>query len=160
MKQKLLCHDTSVHLSFRHGSGNKLEECTITVFSYSQCDQIGQLIALWATIQSRWQKFICPNLLHSQAIFVNVSKSFIFGQLLQTFGNFLSGHTGLQRRRRNQFPWNERHRHHLFFRLLGDSDTYQLPKNRRSTTPRTTTTSSVRVAMFRIKINFGVIKSD
>ena len=38
-----------------------------------------------------WQQLICTNLLHSQAIFVKVSKfsEIIFGQLLQTFGNFL-----------------------------------------------------------------------
>ena len=43
-----------------------------------QCDQIGRFIALFATIQSLWQQLICPNLLHSKAIFVKVSKSFIF----------------------------------------------------------------------------------
>ena len=63
-----------------------------------QCDQIGRFFALWATIQSIWQQKICPNLLHSQAIFVKVSKSFIFivKSFWATFINiwrFLSGHT-------------------------------------------------------------------
>ena len=58
-----------------------------------QCDQIGRFIGLWATFQNLWQQLICPNLPHSQAIFVKVSKSIIFseiifGQLLQTFGDF------------------------------------------------------------------------
>ena len=53
----------------------------------SQCDQIGRFIALWATFQSLWQKLYCHNLLHSQAIFVYVSKSLIF--LMKSFlGNF------------------------------------------------------------------------
>ena len=43
-----------------------------------QCDQIGRFIGLWASIQSIWPQLICPNLLHSFAIFVKVSKSFIF----------------------------------------------------------------------------------
>ena len=30
-----------------------------------QCDQIGQFIGLWATLQSIWQQLICPNLPHS-----------------------------------------------------------------------------------------------
>ena len=61
----------------------------------NQCDQIWQFFGLWATFQSLLQQLICPNLLHSQEIFVKVSKSIIFqvksffGQLLQTFGDFL-----------------------------------------------------------------------
>ena len=52
-----------------------------------QCDQIGQFIGLWATFQSLWQQLVCPNLPHSQAIFVKVSKSLIF--LVKSFlGNF------------------------------------------------------------------------
>ena len=55
--------------------------------SDGQCDQIGQFIALWATFQSRWQQWLCPNRPHCQAIFVKVSKSFIF--LVKSFsGNF------------------------------------------------------------------------
>ena len=53
-----------------------------------QCDQIGRFNGLWATFQSFWQQLICPNLLHSYAIFVKVSKSLIF--LVKSFlGNFL-----------------------------------------------------------------------
>ena len=58
-------------------------------------DQIGRFFALWATIQSRWQQLFYPNFPHCLAIFVKVSKSFIF--LVKSFlGNvwrFLSGHT-------------------------------------------------------------------
>ena len=43
-----------------------------------QCDQIGKFIVLWATFQSLWQQLIHPNLPHSKAIFVKVSKSIIF----------------------------------------------------------------------------------
>ena len=54
-----------------------------------KCDQIGRFIGLWATFQSLWQQLICPNLLYSKAIFVKVSKSFIF--LVKSFlGNFYS----------------------------------------------------------------------
>ena len=49
-----------------------------------QCDQIGHFIGLWASFLSFWKPLICPNLPHSQAIFV---KSIIF--LLKSFlGNF------------------------------------------------------------------------
>ena len=53
-----------------------------------QCDQIGQFIGLDATFQSLWQHLVCPNLTHSEAIFIEVSKSLsfyneiMFGQLL------------------------------------------------------------------------------
>ena len=67
--------------------------------SSEQCDQIVQFIGLWATFHSLWHQLICPNLLHSQAIFVKVSKSIIF--LVKSFlGNFyrhlaiFTGHTG------------------------------------------------------------------
>ena len=40
--------------------------------------QIGRFIGLWATFQSLWQQLFCPNLTHSLAIFVKVSKSLIF----------------------------------------------------------------------------------
>ena len=43
-----------------------------------QCDQIGRFIGLWANFQCLWQQLICPNLLHSIAIFVKVSISLIF----------------------------------------------------------------------------------
>ena len=32
--------------------------------TYKQCDQIKQLIALWATFQSLWQQLFCPNFRH------------------------------------------------------------------------------------------------
>ena len=52
-----------------------------------QYDQIGRFIGLWATFQSFRQQVICPNLPHSQAIFVKVLKSIIF--LVKSFlGNF------------------------------------------------------------------------
>ena len=43
-----------------------------------QCEQIGRFIRLWASFKILWQQLICPNLSHSYAIFVNVSKSIIF----------------------------------------------------------------------------------
>ena len=53
-----------------------------------QCDQIGQFIGLRATFQRLWQQLICPNLLHSQAILVKVSKYLSF--LVKSFlGNSL-----------------------------------------------------------------------
>ena len=63
-----------------------------------QCDQIGRFIGLWTTFQSLWQQFICPNVLHSKAIFVKVSKSLIL--LVKSFlgkfkdiWRFFTGHT-------------------------------------------------------------------
>ena len=55
-------------------------------FQSPQRDQIGQFIALWATLQSLWQQSVCPKLPHSQAIYVKVSKSFIFSEII--LGNF------------------------------------------------------------------------
>ena len=53
-----------------------------------QCDQIGWLIALLPTFQSLWQQLFCPNHPHFKAIFVKLSKSFMF--LVQLFlCNFL-----------------------------------------------------------------------
>ena len=46
--------------------------------NHHHCDQIGRFIAFWATFQSLWQQLFCPNCPHFQAIFVKVSKSFIF----------------------------------------------------------------------------------
>ena len=58
-----------------------------------QCDQIGRFIGLGATFQSLRPQLICPNLLHSKAIFVKVSKSLIF--LVKLFlGNFY-GHLAI-----------------------------------------------------------------
>ena len=54
---------------------------------HKQYDQIWRFIWLWATFQSLWKQFICPNLPHSYTIFVKVSKSLIF--LVKSFlGNF------------------------------------------------------------------------
>ena len=48
---------------------------------------IGRFFALRATIESRWQQLFYPNRPHCKAIFVKVSKSFIF--LVKSFlGNF------------------------------------------------------------------------
>ena len=64
-----------------------------------QCDQIGRFIGLWANYQRLWQQLFCPNLPHSQAIFVKVPKSLIF-LVKSLLGNFyrhlaiFSGHTG------------------------------------------------------------------
>ena len=54
--------------------------CTVQC---KQCDQIERFFALWATIQSRWQQLFYPNCPHCLAIFVKLSKSFIF--LLKSF---------------------------------------------------------------------------
>ena len=53
-----------------------------------QCDQIGRFIALWSTFQSLRQQLFCPSCPHFQAIFVKVTKYFIF--LVESFlGNFI-----------------------------------------------------------------------
>ena len=55
--------------------------------TWNQCDQIGWFIGLRATFQCLWQQLFCPNLSHSQAILVKLSKSFIL--LVKSFlGNF------------------------------------------------------------------------
>ena len=61
------------------------------------CDEIGRFIALWATFQSLCRQLFCPNYPHFQAIFVQVSKSFIFvvKSYLGTFWRLYTGHTGL-----------------------------------------------------------------
>ena len=43
-----------------------------------QCDQVGRFFAFWATIQSWWQQLFYPNHPRCKAIFVKVSKPFIF----------------------------------------------------------------------------------
>ena len=48
---------------------------------------MGRPIGLWATFQSLWQQLFCPNLPHSQAIFVKVSKSITF-LVKSILGNF------------------------------------------------------------------------
>ena len=71
---------------WREGSLTMKNLCHIRV-SKIQCDQIGRFIELWATFQSLWQQLICPNHPYYLAIFVKVSKSFIFK--VKTFlGNF------------------------------------------------------------------------
>ena len=52
-----------------------------------QCNQIGRFVVLWSTIESLWQQLICPNLSHSWASFVKVSKSFVF-LVNSLLGNF------------------------------------------------------------------------
>ena len=59
-----------------------------------QCDQIRRFIALWASFQCRWQELFCPNCPHFWQFCKGVkifhfSSAIIFGQLSQTFGNFL-----------------------------------------------------------------------
>ena len=46
--------------------------------TYPQCDQIGRFIELWASFQSLWQQFYCPNYPYFRWFFVKVSKSLIF----------------------------------------------------------------------------------
>ena len=86
----------------------------------TQCDQFGRFFAFWATFHSMWQQSFCPNrphfrqlldsgqlwqqliypnLLHAWAIFVKVTKSFIFlvKSILSNFYRHLAtftGHTG------------------------------------------------------------------
>ena len=48
------------------------------VITQVHCDQIGRLIALWATFLSLWQQFFCPKCPHFSGMFVKVSKSLIF----------------------------------------------------------------------------------
>ena len=67
----------------------QLSSTTTKVFDGQQCVQIGRFITHWATLQSRWQQLFSPNCPHCQAIFVKVSKSFIF--VVKSFlGNFYS----------------------------------------------------------------------
>ena len=58
-----------------------------TGLAQQQCNQIGRFVVLWSTIESLWQQLICPNLSHSWASFVKVSKSFIF-LVNSLLGNF------------------------------------------------------------------------
>ena len=75
-------------------TNNSINNCFSASF---QCDQVGQYFGLWATFESLWQQLICPNLPHSSPFLGNFCKGVkiiyfssetIFGQLLQTFGNF------------------------------------------------------------------------
>ena len=84
-----------------------------------QCDQIGQFIAHWATSQSRWQQLFSPNCPHCWAIFVKMSKSFIF--VVKSFWatfiviwRLFTGHTGqyiIGRQRRCTYLHTDRHTH-------------------------------------------------
>ena len=70
-------------------------------YAYNQCYHIGQFITLWATFQSLRQQLFSPKRPHSQAIFVKVSKSFIFmvQLFLATFKDnwhLFTGHCCLQ----------------------------------------------------------------
>ena len=73
----------------------KLNYHSSNIGTLDQCGQIGRFITLWANFQSLWQQLFCPNCQHFKAIFVRVSKTlifsskFLFGQLLQAFGDFL-----------------------------------------------------------------------
>ena len=61
----------------------------------TQCDQIGQFIALWATFQSLWRQLFCPNHPHFRQLLskiFNFSSGIIFGQLLSTLGDFYWSH--------------------------------------------------------------------
>ena len=53
----------------------------------SSVTRIGRFIGIWVTFQSLWQQLICPNILHSLAIFEKVSNYIIF--VVKSFlGNF------------------------------------------------------------------------
>ena len=100
--------------------------CAPRLLGRQQCDQIWRFIGLWPTFTCFLQHLIYPNLSHSQAIFVKMSKYFysaiIFGQLLQTFGDFFSGHTGRQC--------------HLLSKILAPIYFYLLDINRWSNLPK------------------------
>ena len=65
------------------------------VLTNQQCDQIGRFIILWVTFQSTGQQLFCPIRQHILGNFCKIVKIFhfsreiLFGQLLQTFGDFL-----------------------------------------------------------------------
>ena len=88
-KNCIVCLKQSVHLMSTY------VYFQVATLGREQCDQIGRFFAFWASIQSRWQQLFYPNHPHCWAIFVKVSNSFIFsseiifGQLLQTFDDFL-----------------------------------------------------------------------
>ena len=61
-----------------------------------QCDQIWRFIGLWETFQRLRPQLICPNLLrkflgnfYKDVKIFHFSSEIIFGQLIQTFGDFL-----------------------------------------------------------------------
>ena len=62
---------------------------------WRQCDKIWQFITLWATFQSPGQQLFCRNCQHILGNFCkgvkifHYSREIPFGQLLQTFGDFL-----------------------------------------------------------------------
>ena len=97
MTTKPFCHNQRYKITTQ-ACHLKLKPFQSVELTSLQRVQIGQFIALWATFQSLYQQFICPNLPHSQTIFVNLSKYILF--LVQSFlGNcyrhlaIFSGHT-------------------------------------------------------------------
>ena len=67
------------------GTGNRTDDCSVT--SLGDLLDFGHVLQPLGKFYSLWQQLICPNLPHTQAIFVKVSKSFIF--LVKSFlGNF------------------------------------------------------------------------
>ena len=77
-------HQSPDHLMSRSGSEHS---STSGITRHKQCDQIGRFISLWATFQSLQQQLFCPNRPDFMAIFVKLSKSFIF-LVLSVLGNF------------------------------------------------------------------------
>ena len=83
---------------FKNGKERKMKASINKKLKNNKCDQIGRFIALWATFQSLRPQLICPNLLNSSVIFVKVSKSLIFFNLIfwatfKDIGQLFTGHT-------------------------------------------------------------------
>ena len=74
---------------------SKNESKIVVSETRGNCQRIGAIsnsrgapfFALWATFQSQWQPLFCPNSTHFKAIFVKVTKSFIF-LVKSVLGNF------------------------------------------------------------------------
>ena len=91
---------------------------------HSQRDQIGRFFGLWTTFQSLRPQLICPNLLHSKAIFVKVSKSSIFlvKSCWATFidiWQFFTGHTVHSWEQNHYWVWPPAKCVHAYFCSLG-----------------------------------------
>ena len=89
----LQCHCFAVLLLFLI-LPYKTISAEINFLLLNQCDQIGRFIGLWATFSSLWQQLVLPK---STTFFGNFCKcvqkyyfstEIIFGQLLQTIGDF------------------------------------------------------------------------
>ena len=82
-----LCTYVNTHRYVSH-------DCNVSTLGFVgpqvQCDQIGRFIELWSTFQSLWHQLFCPIWPHFQAIFVKVSRSFIF--LVESFLGEFSRH--------------------------------------------------------------------